>query len=591
MRGVGRLALVAGIAAFAAVASLTALSVAVDAQAHPAASIVNPGVGPGSELVAAAGDGDTGSCTASFYWQDQDDRLYLGTTGSCITGPAEATATHGPGANVHPRNVTVEAVTQSCLYRTNASDAEARWCPDGPPEYVELGPVAFARDATEPVNTDVGLVCVPPDLVYQAQATLPLRGGPTGLGDARRGDVVLYDGQGAGFDARPATQQRTATIADLDGGIYTRWFEAVGPTSDGDEGAPVVRVDRANPTLQGGAALGMVTWDLGAAAFAAQTTGSIVEDVDRFRHLDLELVTEIPARSQVADCPDRDAAELAGDGTNGTARNVHVDERIVDVDAPGPGVYRFQLDLPTGNALRSMWTEATTETTLAAALAHPTGSTPPEVTTCRSVPEDWSAGVGVQPADEDGRATLTRSQTQGSLPAGVVDVTVAVSEAMELSLLLDEGGASPAAPLEPVDAEPILERVPVETTTAPPATASAEARAPAQPSTQLFVPVFDPSAAYQGGAFETTATVSADATTCAQDRVSGVSSGTGTGLRYGDADVITRPSPVGPALLVEAGTEPVVEAHHEVTAAVWPGQPVAGQGPVAGYASLPVSSG
>lgn len=205
-------------------------------------------IGPGSAIVITIPDEGRFGCTANFVWEARG-RFYLGAAGHCFLA-ADATSTHGPGADYDASGVVVEVCVEDCEgnFRTNL--LLGRW--------VTLGKVAYARQqnaAGQGVGHDFGVVEIPKKIAEVVRTSLPVWGGPTGVHELELGDTACHYGHGLGFGEVFPTKARVG----VGGGSNDESWQGDFAGSFGDSGSPLVACDAAVATFVGRGAVGVLT--------------------------------------------------------------------------------------------------------------------------------------------------------------------------------------------------------------------------------------------------------------------------------------------------------------------------------------------
>lgn len=536
------------------------------------------GIGPGSELWISVANANDSGCTANFLWTDQDDRLYLGTAGHCVLRDGHV-GTHGPNATFDPSRVTVEVAPEGCTLEPSTFAVGVETCLTRDQEYVELGPLVFARDSKGEVVTDVALVCVPDARVEQARASLPSWGGPTGLGHMEQGDRVLLYGHALGFDATPTTERRMGTGLRVD---EHGWFDASAPVWQGDSGAAVVLADPESPItdLEGAGALGIATeirasvsGGVHPAPVAGPTVHNVVDAARELAGLELNLVTEDPDPSEVDGCPSSEPVDTP---------TVERDGARLEVGLPEGGPYVFTLEVEDRTDLTDLSTAVGGPTHAAVALRPQAASL--DVDTCRDLPEAWAAGIVVDANASAGPLPVSseRAGVHGNLEPGTYEVTLAPSGPGNVTVELSNATATPVGPPQPLARAVGVELADVERSAVTTEAARVDESVPAAADDLLLISIFEPRPALAAGSYEARASLSTDAATCSLDEDADERTVSSHG------SFVNAPRALSSAAVVPAGTPAGFSASFEADATVWtPGDP-AGREAVAGYATVPL---
>lgn len=218
----------------------------------PNGVVYNEFIGPGSHLLMSFDGSDYGSwlCTANWVWNDQDGNLYLGSAGHCFL-PQDKTATHGEGSDfeVDPDQLRVYVCKSTCPLGGYAGTIDGGFVEDQfgvGPEYVELGPVSYARQNTASgadVGHDFGLVAIPEELHPYVNTVQPVWGGSGGsIDDPADGDHFFLHGNAAQYGETFATKSRPGIYWDALFGLQSddsgAW-NAITPSYGGDSGSAV----------------------------------------------------------------------------------------------------------------------------------------------------------------------------------------------------------------------------------------------------------------------------------------------------------------------------------------------------------------
>jgi hypothetical protein len=231
------------------------------------------GIGPGSHLLIEM-DGGLYGCTASYIFES-DSTLLLGAAGHCFL-PGDTTATHGADRDHDPADTQVRVCVAGCTF-----GGYSGFLVEG--TTVDLGPLAYARQAEEPggaqVGWDFGVVEIPDALRDQVRTTMPVFGGPDSEGTLATGDQVCHYGNGVGLGEVFLTRARTGTgiFADDDA-----WF-AASAAAPGDSGSALQTCAPSADGLTGLAAIGTLTHltTLGIAGTTnAQSVAMAADDAD-----------------------------------------------------------------------------------------------------------------------------------------------------------------------------------------------------------------------------------------------------------------------------------------------------------------------
>ncbi|HEX2022861.1 MAG TPA: hypothetical protein VHH36_09100 [Candidatus Thermoplasmatota archaeon] len=192
------------------------LALAAPAAADPADLSAPWLLGPGSPLRVERPDGET-RCTAGLVLAAGGAR-YFATAGHCLL-PADATATHGAGADYDAARTTVWACVARC--EGSAADLTGAW--------VLLGRPAYARqpDAAGGLWRDFGLVEVPASLGGALSTGVPVCGGPDPAATGDRRYCLFANGA-----------PKAGLLLDGPSG----WSGTPSTVDPGDAGAPVVRL-------------------------------------------------------------------------------------------------------------------------------------------------------------------------------------------------------------------------------------------------------------------------------------------------------------------------------------------------------------
>lgn len=543
------------------------------------------GIGPGSELQIDFEEGSGAGCTANFLWQNQRDRLYLGTAGHCIlTG--DQNGTHGPGADFDASNVTVAAATRGCTLEPSTFVVGIETCLTAEQTYVELGPVVYARNTVGTVTTDFALVCIPSHRVELTRATMPSWGGPTGLGHLERGDRVLFYGHGLGWDATPTMERRMGTGLRVDS---HGWFEAAGPVHQGDSGGPIVLADPESPTTdpRGGHALGVMTeirvqvrgGHVHPAPIAGPTVHNVLNTTEALAGLELDLLTKAPNPGTVAPCPGEKPPQPPIDEAS-----VTVDADTVSIALPNASPHRFTLHVDRETSLQALSTTPDDVPIHAGVVLRPQARTLPERPSCQDVGDSWGTGVLVEKNMTPSQLFTPTGATrvEGSLSPGVYEVTVVPSRPGRVTLTFGRPGFSGAEGIEQVSGNAAVEPAEVQRSTVQTDASRVEATVPPAARDRVVLSVFEPRPLLGAGAYELDASLSTDQATCEEVHRSHE---TASSLGY----LVSPPPTVGASGTVAAGRTATFSASFNATASAWTPGDATGREAMAGYAAIPLS--
>jgi hypothetical protein len=207
------------------------------------------GIGPGSRLLVEM-DGGLYGCTSSWIFAD-GARLLLGSAGHCFL-PADATATHGPGADWDPADTRVRVCVSECSF-----GGQLGFLVQG--TTVELGPLVYARQEEAPggeqVGWDFGVVEIPAELHHLVRTDMPVFGGPDHAGEMTTGDQVCHYGAGIVVGEVWPTMARSGLGLLSDGDA---WFAATA-AAPGDSGSALQTCVLGASGLEGDGAVGTLT--------------------------------------------------------------------------------------------------------------------------------------------------------------------------------------------------------------------------------------------------------------------------------------------------------------------------------------------
>ncbi|MGQ0537058.1 MAG: hypothetical protein ACT4PT_13425 [Methanobacteriota archaeon] len=245
-------------------AILAIAAVASTVVAHVPSPAPTTDIGPGSRLVITLVEEPNSfrTCTANFVWNGTVNnttvKKYVGTAGHCIL-PMGKNASHGPGlgADYNLSRTNVSACVANCSFGPMLQSL------GGPPRFVAIGPVAYARQSWNgsSLGYDFALIEVNASLWPSLRTTMPVWGGPTGRGEVSAGaGLCLY---GTGFAVGEAFPTMARAGVGLRSPGDSGWFTAALPGNQGDSGAPLVlcgpETGTPSPGLHGSLAAGIVT--------------------------------------------------------------------------------------------------------------------------------------------------------------------------------------------------------------------------------------------------------------------------------------------------------------------------------------------
>jgi hypothetical protein len=246
------------------------------------------GLGTGSALLITIPDEGRFGCTANFVWRD-GSRLFLGAAGHCFI-PADRIATHGPAADYDASGVTVDVCVSACDGNFDVNELTGTW--------VRLGRVAYARQtdgAGNDVGNDFGVVEIPAEAASLIRLTMPVWGGPVGVGTLALGSPACHYGHGLVVGELFPTKARTGIGGGADADAWMGDFAA----AFGDSGSGIVGCTPSPLGLRGTGAIGILTHigvsadpESGAHGITFGTT--VRRAIEMAREGSLQLALELP---------------------------------------------------------------------------------------------------------------------------------------------------------------------------------------------------------------------------------------------------------------------------------------------------------